>query len=522
MRSAEHIPIFSLSKSVFFIIAACLIWFKFFAFQLYINQCGQDAIFLPDSASYVNLSDALIKNKAFAHGDQNGVLVPEIFRTPGYPVLLAILSGVFQFEFIQVIYFQIFVSILTAFIIYKTMNVVNPGLKHLCSLFVLFDFSITYNSMHIMTETLFTGALAGFLYFFVIYLNSGKTRDLLIAAFLSALCIYIRPIGYYLPYVVIACYFFSFYKKSSRRVIAHSVLFIIVVSFLLSLWHLRNYLQLGEWRFSSIGDVSYDGDGIIGSYKRLNVSGVSPWIFYPWNFLNLIRRVLTHTTLMTFPNAALTEIFKIITLSWIDLWKLGLVLGLALIRKNVYLRFFLVVIVYLTAAPVFAANLGAGERFRVPMYPCIALIAATGWHHIYTIVKTRSCQNIRKSHKIIIPILCLSFYALCKFIDACAHAAWSGEFELMVKALITIFSVWLVCHCLYRDKEWAWWICVPGTFIFSLFGMLESSILQTTGSLHLEPYPIFNAFMLTALPVFLFMAFITLLFSKPNAGESDT
>ncbi len=522
MRSAEHIPLFPLSKNVFFIIAACLVWFKFFAFHLYLNQCGKEAIFLPDSASYVNLAGSLIKNKAFAQIDQNGVLVPEIFRTPGYPIFLAILSGVFQFDFIRIVYVQIFLSILAALIVYKIMGVVDPGLKRLCALFMLFDFSVTYNSMLMITETLFTCVLTGFLYFFVIYLNSGKTRDLLIAAFLSAVCVYIRPIGYYLPYTIIACYFVLAYRKSPEKVIAHSVLFIITVTCLLSLWHVRNYTQLGEWRFSSIGDVSYGGDGIIGSYQRLNVSGVSPWVFYPWNFLNLIRRVLTHTTLMTLPDAALTAMFKIITLSWIDLWKLGLIMGLVLIKKNIYLRFFFVVIVYLTAAPVFAANLGAGERFRVPMYPCIALIATIGWHHIYTIVKTCPYHNIRKSHKMALPILCLSLYALCKFIYACAQAAWGGEIELIAKSLIAIFSIWFVCRCLYQDDEWAGWVCLPGTFIFSLFGMLEFIILQKTGALPLEPHPLFNAFMLTALPVLLFMAFITLLFSKLKTGKDDT
>ena len=69
-------------------------------------------------------------------------------------------------------------------------------------------------------------------------------------------------------------------------------------------------------------------------------------------------------------------------------WLTGLVLGLFRVRKNIYLQFILCCASYFVVVSICGAMWIAGERFRVPIMPFIAVISAHGWLSLF---KSKHC-----------------------------------------------------------------------------------------------------------------------------------
>ncbi|MDP3791637.1 MAG: hypothetical protein Q8R38_06310 [Candidatus Omnitrophota bacterium] len=74
---------------------------------------------LPDSYGYLKLSDMLTTKGVFATQNENGALTYEMFRTPGYPLFLAILNGILKIPLDGVVLLQIAMTFIMAFIVYR-------------------------------------------------------------------------------------------------------------------------------------------------------------------------------------------------------------------------------------------------------------------------------------------------------------------------------------------------------------------------------------------------------------------
>ncbi len=139
----------------------------------------------------------LIESGQFANSVQ-----PEIFRTPGYPLLLipGILLG--QQELVA-IFIQIMLSCFTIFLIYKIALAIwgESKIATFCALlYAIEPVSILWLTL-LMPETLFTALITLFIYLLIKYFTEKSWKYLLCAAITLAASIYVRPIGYYLPFL---------------------------------------------------------------------------------------------------------------------------------------------------------------------------------------------------------------------------------------------------------------------------------------------------------------------------------
>ena len=101
---------------VIIIAAAILIKIFLFAFA---QVNAPRSKFLPDSTDYLETARVLSTQGVFAKQAEDGSLKYETLRTPGYPIFLAILNGLMKVPINVVVLFQVFLTIIAAFIVFR-------------------------------------------------------------------------------------------------------------------------------------------------------------------------------------------------------------------------------------------------------------------------------------------------------------------------------------------------------------------------------------------------------------------
>jgi hypothetical protein len=185
--------------------------------------------------------------------------LPELFRTPGYPLFLV--PGVWLGNVYRVIIpLQILLTGLTGYFIYKTVlllfkservALLSVGVYTIEPLAALF-------ASKILTETLFSTLFTIFLFYFLRYVEGKKLADLAIAAVILVTSAYVRPISYYLPVLIslgMALWVVG-KEPEKKRLLLHTVSFFLISASLLGVWHIRNHLVAGYPAFSSVNAVN--------------------------------------------------------------------------------------------------------------------------------------------------------------------------------------------------------------------------------------------------------------------------
>ncbi len=217
-----------------------------------------------DTIEYIEPATSLITSGQFT---TNGV--PEIERTPGYPMLLipGIISG--HIELVTIV-LQILLSCFCVFIIYKIGILLfdSHEISLLCAgLYAVEPLTIMYCS-RLYSETLYVTLLLAFLYFLLRYLKSGLISDIVLSAIALATTAYVRPISYFMPLlIVIALLFWAVLRRSlDRKLFFRAGVFFLISMGIIGVWQARNRIETGYSGFSAISDQNlyfYVGGGIL-------------------------------------------------------------------------------------------------------------------------------------------------------------------------------------------------------------------------------------------------------------------
>jgi len=156
-------------------------------------RSGTSVIAGGDTASYLEPGRNLL-----LHGRFLTAGAPEIERTPGYPLFLAVASlpGTAFAALAQVI-----LSAFTVVLVWRLARAVFGGDRIPLMAAWLFAFepiSVIY-SVRLLSETLFLALLLLSLERLAVYLRGHRLRELAVAGIWLAAATYVRPIGYYLP-----------------------------------------------------------------------------------------------------------------------------------------------------------------------------------------------------------------------------------------------------------------------------------------------------------------------------------
>ena len=286
-----------------------------------------------------------------------------------------------------IVFIQILLTLAAAFLTYKTAIRIDPRLGFLSALIVLYDPPVTIFSLIILTEAVFLFLMALFMYVFVRYLENSQKRTLVMCALVLVASVYVRPASYYLGIVPV---FFVIWQATRRRewkkMVVHASLFAVIVSGITGLWHYRNYSLFGQNTFSSINNATVGMHGLYKSYSRRVEKGEipgteNPVIYYSRlttrSFLSLMTRP---GSLKYFgPSKILKYSGKLFAYPWMIFWMIGFFVGLVRFKKDRRFLFLMVVILYFIGVTIVSITTQAYSRFRVPMVPFLAIVAAYGW-----------------------------------------------------------------------------------------------------------------------------------------------
>ncbi len=217
-----------------------------------------------DTIEYIEPARGLIASWQFATKG-----VPEIERTPGYPLLLipGIISGHIELATIAL---QIVLSCFSVFIIYKIGILLfdTHEIAVLCAaLLAVEPLSIMYAG-RLYSETLYSTVLLIFLYFLIRYLKTGALSDIILSATTLAATAYVRPISYFMPSAItFALFLWTLLRRSqNRKLFLHAAVFFLISMGIIVVWQARNKIETGYSGFSAISDQNlyfYVGGGIL-------------------------------------------------------------------------------------------------------------------------------------------------------------------------------------------------------------------------------------------------------------------
>lgn len=227
---------------------------------------GAGVFRFPDSTNYLDLARAMAARGVFERNH-----LPEIVRTPGYPLLL--LPGVVAGRVEAVtIALQTGISVGTVAGVFALARALGGSRRMAlaaAAAFAVEPLSVIYAPL-ILTETAFTALLVWALCLAVLHGRTGRLPHLLGAVTLLAAAAYVRPVGYLLPFAVAG--FFAAQAAARRRwsALPPAVLAAVMAAALLAPWQLRNRAAAGYGGFSAVSAQSmyfYNAAAVLAAHR---------------------------------------------------------------------------------------------------------------------------------------------------------------------------------------------------------------------------------------------------------------
>ena len=370
------------SNKYFFSIVVIAVLIKLLLFAFLVIHAPQNR-FQNDSRDYLETAQVLSSRGAFAKANSDGSLMYELYRTPGYPVFLALLQGLMRVPLNGVILFQIFLAISVAWITYKSAIQIDYRIASLSAVIILYDPPVSIFSLLILSETLFLFLMAVFMLSFVLYLKNNKLSLAILSALTLVAATYVRPVSYYLGAAIAIFVIYANFRVSFKRAFIHALIFLVIVYGALGAWQIRNYKRFGQGTFSSVIKSNCDNFGLAGSYLRNKDSiakGMGPVHYYVSATSRCLISLMTRPgPFKYFKSRALSVAGKMLAYPWMVFWMIGFIAGIMQARRNIYYQFILFNILYFITVSLGGAGWLMGERFRIPIVPFVAIISACGW-----------------------------------------------------------------------------------------------------------------------------------------------
>ena len=238
-----------------------------FIFRQKINP----AVLFIDSMAYKAIALNIIEHGNFSDPDQTS---PNNFRTPGYPLWLALIYLIFG-SFKYAIPIGIIVFSFTAPLAYLiARELFNEKIAWLSGLLVALEPWATFLTGTIMSEQLFMPLFLLSVYLFIRYLKQNSHVFLYFSAGLLGICALTRPNALYLWPVFAIFVFFkkNGFLKSLRIAGLASLIFLLVIA----PWLIRNKIVLDTWQITSVQGFSLYVTNFnalqvyLGNFKNLN------------------------------------------------------------------------------------------------------------------------------------------------------------------------------------------------------------------------------------------------------------
>jgi hypothetical protein len=229
------------------VIAAAVVRLGLLAVALF--RAGTGGLFLADTSSYTEVGRNLLQHGRFVADG-----VPDLVRTPGYPLFFAItsLAGLPATAVASVL-----LSVFSVFLVWKLGRAVfdDDRIALIAAWIFAFEPSSVALSDLLLSDTLFLAIFLFSMERLAEFLRRRRLGVLAVAGLLLAAATFVRPVTYYLPVALAIGLYVVLARVPGLRWKAPAVLLISVLPWLAA-WQIRNRVETGYSGFSSISEVN--------------------------------------------------------------------------------------------------------------------------------------------------------------------------------------------------------------------------------------------------------------------------
>lgn len=226
------------------IFSICIRILLFLIYSPWDQQVLQNDVIKDDAVEYHDLALGILDTKDFTSFQS--------FRTPGYPIFLAICYFLFGIRPWVVLFIQILLNIVSLIIVYYLgKKLFNKRVGLISIIFFALDPHQILFANILLADTLFVTVFLSSILFLILGLKANKVTFLYISSFLLGVSTLIKPIAFLFPIVSIFLILFLLKIKYLYK-FKYSFFYIIVFIITISPWLCRNYLKYEYAKLSSL------------------------------------------------------------------------------------------------------------------------------------------------------------------------------------------------------------------------------------------------------------------------------
>jgi len=201
-------------------------------------------IIMVDSGAYHSFALSILNTRSFSHTGT--------YRTPGYPLFLALVYFLFGARPWVVIFLQIFIGAATIGLVYLwTKEWFNEGTALFAALLYAIEPHVIVYGGCLLTETLFVFILLLSVLAWHKGFKTGRTALLAGSALFAGYLALIKPIAMLLP-VILVPLSFVYNSAAIRYKLKANLLFLVIFFITMSAWMCKNYAQYGHYSLTHI------------------------------------------------------------------------------------------------------------------------------------------------------------------------------------------------------------------------------------------------------------------------------
>lgn len=210
-----------------------------------------------DSYDYEDIAINLISYGVFSD-DVSLPLTPDLYRTPVYPCLVAVIFYFAGKSVAAVILLHIVIGALLSAFMVPLVDALNLSTRvgMIAGLVLAFDPLLILTTFQLITETVFVGIFAFAIWTLAMFFKREDRRWLIAAAVLLAAATLTRPVNQFLPFFLLPLFLLKNGKFQSSLVWKNMLIFTMISMVVPYSWAFRNYLQTSVWTLSAIGDYN--------------------------------------------------------------------------------------------------------------------------------------------------------------------------------------------------------------------------------------------------------------------------
>jgi len=172
--------------------------------------------------------------------------------TPFYPLFLAGIYHLCGLDRFFVLLAQCLLGSLLVLYVYRIgVSVFSPTVAKVGAVVTAFYWPLVATGLKISSEALFIPLLAAAVYYSFLALNRKQVGWVIAGAALLGLASLTRPVAFFLPAVVIACFALAYRSQKDKKLLVNTALYVVIFSITIIPWALRNHARLGHYVFTS-------------------------------------------------------------------------------------------------------------------------------------------------------------------------------------------------------------------------------------------------------------------------------